>query len=150
MNKSPTGDSLLTKMLNFGLIGTVRSLHAERPQGSPSLKFRWTATCDISKLNFQLWTSPSLQLPTVSPDNCLTAPTNDEGPPQNDWSVFIIYSPLQDLQTSTHSFWPSLTGTASLTNAHTSHLMHCIPATFRCFKNEYSINTYEFQLHIKR
>lgn len=76
--------SLLTKMLNFGLIGTVRPLHAVRQWGFPGLKFRWTDTCDISKLNFQLWTRPPLQLPTVSPDNCLTAPTNDEGLSRND------------------------------------------------------------------
>lgn len=54
---------LLTKMLNFGLIGTVRALHAVRQWGFPSLKFRWTDTCDISKLNFQLWTRP--------PSSCL-------------------------------------------------------------------------------
>lgn len=71
--------SLLAKMLKFGLIGTVRPLHAVRQWGFPGLNFRWTDTCDISKLNFQLCTHCPLQLPTVSPDNCLTAPTNDEG-----------------------------------------------------------------------
>lgn len=122
-----------TKMVNFGLIGIVRLLHAVCQWGYPDSKFRWTDSCDISQLNFQLQPSLPLQLPTVSRDGRLTAPANDEGLSWIDWRVFIACSLAQRDWTCKVPLNLSGTHYLALYNTNTQHLLQYVPATLQGF-----------------
>lgn len=122
--------SLLTKMLKPKVLSGLYVFF--RHCRFPSLKFRLTDTWAISRLNFQLWTRPPLQLPTASPDNSLTAPADDEGLCWHDWSVFTICAPLK--WDGTCALWLDRSGRhwLGLDRTHTHPTLKALSALHIC------------------